>query len=331
MFSSAAIGIDLGTANTLVYIKNKGIILNEPSVIAINTTTKQVLAIGQKAKEMIGKTPPSITICHPLKDGVIADFDMASALLKEVLSVALKGRSGFKKPNVVICAPSGATSVERLAIQDAAKQCGAKEVYLIDEPIAAALGAELPVNEPTASAIVDLGGGTTEVGIISLGGIVTSNTAKLGGDRINNDIMHYMRKEYSILIGARTAEEIKTTIAYAPIEHAIVELAVTGRDLVTGLPRSIQLNSLQLQDCLSETFQAILEIIRRTLETCPPELAGDIVERGIVLTGGTALIHGLDEWLASELFIPVHLAPSPLESVAIGTGLSAENLHFLNK
>lgn len=331
MFSSAAIGIDLGTANTLVYVKNKGIIFNEPSVIAVNTATKKVIAIGHKAQAMIGKTPPAITVCHPLKDGVIADFDMATALLKEVLEMSFKGKGGFKKPNVIVCAPSGATSVERLAIQDAGKQCGAKEVFLIDESIAAAIGAELPVSEPTASAIVDLGGGTTEVGIISLGGIVTSNTIKLGGYRINEDIAQYLRKEFSILIGMRTAEEIKMTIAHAPIEHAIEEMQVTGRDLVTGLPRSVALNSLQLQDCLSETFQSILEIIRRTLETCPPELAGDIVERGIVLTGGTSLIKGLDEWLASELFIPVHRAPSPLESVVIGTGLSAESLHLLKK
>lgn len=331
MFSSAAIGIDLGTANTLVYVKNKGIILNEPTVIAVDTKTKQVIAIGHKAQAMIGKTPPAITVCHPLKDGVIADFDMTSALLKTVLDTAFKGKGGFKKPNVVICAPSGATSVERLAIQDAAKQCGAKEVFLIDEPIAAAIGAELPVSEPTASAIVDLGGGTIEVGIISLGGIVTANTIKLGGHRINDEIIQYLRKEYSILIGLRTAEEIKTTIAYAPIEHAVEELKVTGRDLVTGLPRSITINSFQLQDCLSETFQSIISVIRRTLETCPPELAGDIVERGIVLTGGTSLIKGLDEWLANELLIPVHRSPSPLESVAIGTGLSAESLHFLKK
>lgn len=329
MFSSSAIGIDLGTANTLVYIKNKGIILNEPSVIAVNTKTKQVLAIGNEAKAMIGKTPPSITVCHPLKDGVIADFDMTSALLKKVLELSLKGKSGFKKPSVVVCAPSGATSVERLAIQDAVKQCGAKEVFIIDEPIAAALGSELPVNEPTASAIVDLGGGTTEVGIISLGGVVTTNTLKVGGDRINNEIIHFLRKEFSILIGAKTAEEIKISIAHAPIEHAVVEMTVTGRDLVTGLPRSIELNSMQLHDCLSETFQSIIEVIRRTLESCPPELAGDIVERGIVLSGGTSLIQGLDEWLSNELFIPVYRAASPLESVAIGTGLSTETLQYL--
>lgn len=329
MFTSSALGIDLGTANTLVYVKNKGIILNEPSVVAVNTTTKQVIAIGHEAKAMIGKTPPNITVCHPLKDGVIADFDMATALLKTILDRVFKDKGRLKKPNIVICAPSGATSIERLAIQDAARQCGAKEVFLIDEPVAAAIGAELPVNEPTASAIVDLGGGTTEVGIISLGGIVTTATAKIGGDSINDDIIHYLRKEFNLLIGAKTAEEIKIEIGHAPIEHAVAQMTVTGRDLVTGLPRSITIDSMQLQDCLSETFQAILELIRRTLESCPPELAGDIVERGIVLAGGTSLLQGLDEWLANELFIPVYRAQSPLEAVAIGTGLSTETLHYL--
>lgn len=331
MFSSSSIGIDLGTANTLVYTKNKGIILNEPSIIAVKTKTKEVIAIGHEAKAMLGKTPASITVVSPLKDGVIADFDMTTQLLKFVLNKAFKGAGGFKKPNVVICTPSGATSVERLAIQDSVRQCGAREVFLIEESIAAAIGAELPVSDPTASAIVDLGGGTTEVGIISLGGVVCTNTIKIGGNRFNEEITHYLRKEHSILIGDRTAEEIKTTILNAPIEHAIMELQVTGRDVVTGLPRAITIDSLQLQDCLSESFLAILEVIRRTLEICPPELAGDIVERGIVLTGGTALIHGLDEWLSNELLIPVHLAPSPLESVVIGTGVSLETLHLLKK
>ncbi|MEG0381384.1 MAG: rod shape-determining protein, partial [Kurthia sp.] len=242
---------------------------------------------------------------------------------------AFKGIGGFKKPTVIVCAPSGATSVERLAIQDAVRQCGAREVHIIEESIAAAVGAELPVSEPTASAIVDLGGGTTEVGIISLGGVVCTNTIKVGGVRINEEIIHYLRKDHAILIGERTAEEIKQTIVHAPIEHAIMEIEITGRDVVSGLPRALTIDSIQLQDCLSESFMSILEVIRRTLEICPPELAGDIVERGVVLTGGTSLIHGLDTWLADELLIPVHLAPSPLESAVVGTGLALESLHLL--
>ncbi|MBM7700049.1 rod-share determining protein MreBH [Kurthia huakuii] len=331
MFSNTAIGIDLGTANTLVYTKSNGIIMNEPSVIAIDKYTKEVIAIGKEAQAMIGKTPPAIIVSRPLRDGVIADFDMTVAMLKTVLERAIKNGASFRKPNVVICAPSGATSVERLAIKDAAVQCGAKDVFLIDEPVAAAIGADLPIQEPIASVIVDIGGGTTEVGIISFGGIVTSNTLKIGGDRFNEEIVHFVRQKYSVLIGLPTAERLKKEIGYAPIEHTPEELTVSGRDIVRGLPHAVTISSTEIQQCLNESMLSILEMIRRSLENCPPELAGDIVEEGVVLTGGGSLLKGMTEWLRDVLLVPVHLAPSPLESVAIGTGRSIDSLDLVSK
>lgn len=332
MFSTTAIGIDLGTANTLVYTKNKGIIVNEPSIVAYDVNTNEIIAIGKEAKEMVGKTPLTIEVINPLKDGVIADFNMTTAMIKAMLEKASKKLgSSLRKPNVVVCTPSGATSVERLAIQDAVKQCGAKEVYLIDEPVAAAIGAELPVSDPIASVIVDIGGGTTEVGIISFGGIVTSNTMKLGGDHMNDEIIQFSRKKFNVLIGVPTAEKIKQEIGYALIEHPSETMEIRGRDIVTGLPKTITVTSLQIQDCLKESLLAILELIRKTLESCPPELSGDIVDRGIVLTGGGALLKGMTEWFAKELDVPVHLAAEPLESVAIGTGKALDTIHLLKK
>ncbi|MBK3495785.1 rod shape-determining protein [Viridibacillus sp. YIM B01967] len=332
MFSTTAIGIDLGTANTLVYTKNKGILFNEPSVIAVNTTTNEIIAIGTEAKAMIGKTPANIQAIRPLRDGVIADFDMTTEMIKVIMQKVAKVIGGsLRKPSVIVCTPSGATSVERLAIRDAVKHCGAKEVFLIEEPVAAAIGADLPVSEPIASVIVDIGGGTTEVGIISFGGVVTSNTMKLGGDRMNEEIIHFARKEYSVLIGERTAENIKKEIGYALIQHEKESMEVRGRDIVTGLPKTIILNSMEIQGCLKESLLSILEVIRRTLESCPPELSGDIVDRGIVLSGGGSLLKGMPEWLTNELLVPVTLAPSPLESVAIGTGRSLDTLNLLQK
>ncbi|MGX9135991.1 rod-share determining protein MreBH [Rummeliibacillus sp. JY-2-4R] len=332
MFSTTALGIDLGTANTLVYTKNKGIILNEPSVVAFNINTNEIIATGIQAKEMVGKTPMSIQTVRPLKDGVIADFNMTTAMIKALMDkAAQKMGSSLRKPNVVVCTPSGATSVERLAIQDAVKQCGAKEVYLIDEPVAAAIGAELPVSDPIASVIVDIGGGTTEVGIISFGGIVSSNTMKLGGDHMNEEIILFARKEFNVLIGEPTAETIKQEIGHALIEHPVETLEIRGRDIVTGLPVTMTVSSVQIQNCLKESLQAILELIRRTLESCPPELSGDIVDRGIVLTGGGSLLKGMTEWLTEELDVPVHLAPEPLESVAVGTGKALDTIHLLKK
>jgi rod shape-determining protein MreB len=332
MLSNSEIGIDLGTANILVYSKNKGIILNEPSVVAIDTETKSVLAVGAEAKNMIGKTPGKIVAVRPLKDGVIADFDVTTEMLKQVMRKASK-KLGFsiRKPTVVVCTPSGATSVERRAIQDAVRGSGAKSVTLIEEPVAAAIGADLPVGEPVANVIVDIGGGTTEVAIISYGGVVSCNTIRIGGDQMDEDIIQYVRKRYNLLIGERTAEQVKIEVGQALIEHDERTMEIRGRDLVTGLPKTIELTSLKIQEALKESLLHILETIRATLENCPPELSGDIVDRGVILTGGGSLLNGLQDWLSHEIVVPVHLAPNPLESVAIGTGRSLTVIDKLQK
>ncbi|EAE6401740.1 TPA_asm: MreB/Mrl family cell shape determining protein [Listeria monocytogenes] len=320
MFGTTTIGIDLGTANILVYSKEKGIILNEPSVVALNTNDGTVLAIGQEAKEMIGKTPTSISAVRPMKDGVIADFDLTSGLLREIMRRI--SVSGVRKPNVVVCTPTGATSVERRAISDAVKSTGARSVVLIEEPVAAAIGADLPVAEPVANVIVDIGGGTSEIAIISYGGVVSSTSIRTGGDHMDEEIIQYIRKNYNLLIGQTTAERIKMKLGYAPIEHVTQTADIRGRDLLTGLPKTIQVSSTEIQSALAETLQRILEAIRNTLELCPPELSGDIVDRGIILSGGGSLLQGFRDWLVEEIDVPVHMAPSPLESVAIGTGRS---------
>ncbi|PPA68866.1 rod-share determining protein MreBH [Jeotgalibacillus proteolyticus] len=332
MLSNAEIGIDLGTANILVYSKNKGIIMNEPSVVAIDVNTKKVLAVGHDAKNMIGKTPGNIVAVRPLKDGVIADFDVTTDMLKHIMGTIGK-KLGFslRKPSVVVCTPSGATSVERRAIHDAVKNSGAKNVHLIEEPVAAAIGADLPVGEPVANVIVDIGGGTTEVAIISYGGVVSCNTIRVAGDKMDEDIIQYIRKSYNLLIGERTAEQIKMEIGYAPIEHTSIEMDIRGRDLVTGLPKTISLTSTEVQVAIQESLLSVLEAIRATLENCPPELSGDIVDRGVILSGGGALLNGLQEWLSKEIVVPVHIAPNPLESVAIGTGKSLAVIHKLQK
>ncbi|EAE2397124.1 rod shape-determining protein [Listeria monocytogenes] len=320
MFGTTTIGIDLGTANILVYSKEKGIILNEPSVVALNTNDGTVLAIGQEAKEMIGKTPTSISAVRPMKDGVIADFDLTSGLLREIMRRI--SVSGVRKPNVVVCTPTGATSVERRAISDAVRSTGARSVVLIEEPVAAAIGADLPVAEPVANVIVDIGGGTSEIAIISYGGVVSSTSIRTGGDHMDEEIIQYIRKNYNLLIGQTTAERIKMELGYAPIEHVTQTADIRGRDLLTGLPKTIQVISTEIQSALAETLQRILEAIRNTLELCPPELSGDIVDRGIILSGGGSLLQGFRDWLVQEIDVPVHMAPSPLESVAIGTGRS---------
>jgi rod shape-determining protein MreB and related proteins len=332
MLSNIEIGIDLGTANTLVYSKNKGIVLNEPSVVAIDTDTKTVLAVGTDAKNMIGKTPGNIVAIRPLKDGVIADFDITTQMLKQIMKKAGK-KLGFsiRKPNVVVCTPSGSTSVERRAIHDAVKSCGAKNVHLIEEPVAAAIGADLPVDEPIANVIVDIGGGTTEVAIISFGGVVSCNSIRIGGDQLDEDIVQFVRKKYNLLIGERTAEKIKMEIGYGLIEHTRMSMDIRGRDLVTGLPKTVTLHSDEIQDAIRESLLHILEAIRATLEDSPPELSGDIVDQGVVLTGGGALLNGIQDWLSTEIVVPVHIAPNPLESVAIGTGRSLQVIHKLQK
>ncbi|EEO1866961.1 rod shape-determining protein, partial [Listeria monocytogenes] len=308
MFGTTTIGIDLGTANILVYSKEKGIILNEPSVVALNTNDGTVLAIGQEAKEMIGKTPTSISAVRPMKDGVIADFDLTSGLLREIMRRI--SVSGVRKPNVVVCTPTGATSVERRAISDAVRSTGARSVVLIEEPVAAAIGADLPVAEPVANVIVDIGGGTSEIAIISYGGVVSSTSIRTGGDHMDEEIIQYIRKNYNLLIGQTTAERIKMELGYAPIEHVTQTADIRGRDLLTGLPKTIQVSSTEIQSALAETLQRILEAIRNTLELCPPELSGDIVDRGIILSGGGSLLQGFRDWLVQEIDVPVHMAPS---------------------
>ncbi|WP_282171587.1 rod-share determining protein MreBH [Cytobacillus firmus] len=329
MINTSEIGIDLGTANILVYSKTKGIILNEPSVVAIDTETKKVLAVGKEAKEMIGKTPGRIVAIRPLKDGVIADYDTTTEMLRQVMRKASK-KVGFaiRKPNVVVCTPSGSTSVERRAIQDAVRNAGAKKVHLIEEPVAAAIGAGMPVDEPVANVVVDIGGGSTEVAIISFGGVVACHSIRIGGDRLDDDIIQHVRKEYNVLIGERTAEKIKMEIGYALVDHEEMTMEVRGRDLVTGLPKTIMLSSYEIRDAMREALLHILEAIRATLEDSPAELSGDIVDRGVILSGGGALLNGMQDWLSQEIVVPVHLAPNPLESVAVGTGIA---LKYIDK
>lgn len=332
MLSNAEIGIDLGTANILIYSKTKGIVLNEPSVVAIDINTKNVVAVGAEAKEMVGKTPQNIVPIRPLKDGVIADYDVTAQMLKEFLKkVSKKMGLSMRKPTVVVCTPSGSTSVERRAIHNAVTSYGAKHVHLIEEPVAAAIGADLPVDEPIANVVVDIGGGTSEVGIISFGGVVSCNSVRIGGDKMDEEIIQYIRKNYNILIGERTAENIKIDIGHANPEHKEDNMEVRGRDMVTGLPKTITVSSIEIHSALKESLDQILETIRSTLENCPPELSGDIVDRGIVLTGGGALLNGIQEWLAKEIIVPVHIAPNPLESVAIGTGRALKMINKLQK
>lgn len=329
MFSTPEIGIDLGTANILVYSKQKGIIFNEPSVVAINVKNRQVLAVGHDAKQMIGKTPSNVVAIRPLKNGVIADYDITTELLKVILKkTANQLGLSFRKPNVVVCTPSGSTSVEKRAIENAVKNAGGKSVFLIEEPVAAAIGSGLPVDEPIANVIVDIGGGTTEVAIISFGGVVSSNSIRIGGDQLDEDIIQYVRKNYNVLIGERTAEQIKMEIGYALIDHEPLSMEIRGRNLVTGLPKNITLQSTEIREAMKESLLHILEVIRHTLEDCPPELSGDIVDRGVILTGGGSLLNGMQEWISKEIFVPVHLADQPLEAVAIGTGKA---LNFLNR
>ena len=320
---SRAIGIDLGTANTLVHVRGRGILLREPSVIAISAETGKVLAVGEEAKRMLGRTPGSIVASRPLKDGVIADFDQTEQMLRGFIRKVHR-RNTFVHPTVVVGIPSGVTEVERRAVIDAAKKAGADDAYLVEEPMAAAIGAGLPVSEPTGSMIVDIGGGTTEVAVISLGGIVTSRSIRVAGDEIDEAIVAYVRKAYNLLIGDRTAEEAKIAIGSAyPLEEEL-SMEVRGRDLVSGLPRSAVITSVQLREAIRDPVNAIIESVKLTLETTPPELAADIMEKGIVLAGGGALLRGLDALLTAETMMPVHIAPDPLSCVVIGTGKALE-------
>ncbi len=320
------IGIDLGTANTLVFIKGKGIVIREPSVVAVDVRTDKVLAVGIEAKEMIGRTPGSIVAVRPLKDGVIADFNTTSEMLKAFISRAVK-MSGplFGKPRVLICIPSGVTEVERRAVKDSAIKAGAKYVKTIEEPKAAAIGAGLPVNEPTGSMVVDIGGGTSEVAVLSLNGIVTSRSVRVAGDDFDDAIIAYIKRKYNLLIGERTAEEIKIKIGSAYEYEGEGAIDVKGRNLMDGLPKNTEITAEEVREALSDPLNAILDSIRATLEKTPPELAADIIAHGITLTGGGALLRGLDTLIAEETRMPVHVAAHPLDCVVDGTGFCLEN------
>ncbi|MFK3939010.1 rod shape-determining protein [Alkalihalobacillus sp. NPDC078783] len=326
---SRDIGIDLGTANTLVYTKGKGIVLREPSVVALRTDTNSIEAVGNDAKNMIGRTPGNIVAIRPMRDGVIADFDTTATMLKYFIRQAQKNRSVFtRKPSVMVCVPSGITAVEKRAVEDATKQAGAKEAYTLEEPFAAAIGADLPVWEPTGSMVVDIGGGTTEVAIISLGGIVTSQSIRVAGDEMDDAIIQYVKKTYSLMIGERTAETLKLEIGSANSPEEVIEMDIRGRDLVSGLPKTITVTGEEISKALADTVSTIVEAVKNTLEQSPPELAADIMDRGIVLTGGGALLRNLDRVLSDETNMPVIVAEDPLDCVAIGTGRALENLHL---
>lgn len=325
---SKDLGIDLGTANTLVYVKGKGVVIQEPSVVAVDADSKAILAVGNEAKQMIGRTPGNIRAIRPMKDGVIADFDVTQSMLKYFITRA-QPRANILHPRVVIAVPSGITGVERRAVIEAAQQAGARDAIPIEEPFAAAIGADLPVEEPTGNMVVDIGGGTTEVAIISLGGIVTSRSVRVAGDEMDEAIVAYVKRTYNMMIGERTAEEVKIHMGSAT-EPGEAVYDVRGRDLVTGLPRTLRLKATEVQKALSEPVSAIVEAIKLTLERTPPELAADIMDRGIVLTGGGALLRNLDRLLMEETGMPVHVGEDPLRCVVKGTGRCLEDSAYLD-
>jgi rod shape-determining protein MreB len=322
--------VDLGTANTLVYVRGRGVLLNEPSVVALNTQTHEILAVGSDAKQMIGRTPESISAVRPLKDGVIADFEITEQMLRFFIQ-RVHRRKFFVKPRIVVCVPSGITAVEQRAVKEAGYQAGARRVYIIEEPMAAAIGAGLPVHEPTGNMIVDIGGGTTEVAVISLGGIVASQSIRTAGDNLDLAIIGWMKKEHSLMLGERTAEEMKLTIGSAFPMAREPEAEIRGRDLITGMPKTVTISAPEVRQAIEEPLHAILDSVRTTLDRTPPELAGDIMDRGVVLTGGGALLRGLDERLRHETGMPVHVAPEPLDSVAFGAGKCVEEFEALRQ
>ena len=324
------LGIDLGTANSLVYVKDRGIVLREPSVVAIQTGTNRVLAVGEEAKRMLGRTPGNITAIRPMKDGVIADFEITEAMLRYFIRKVQNNRI-MVRPRIIISVPSGITEVEKRAVKDSATHAGAREVYLIEEPMAAAIGVGLPVQDPAGNMIVDIGGGTTEVALISLAGIVFSRSVRVGGDEMDEAIIQYMKRVYNLMIGERSAEQIKISVgsAYPLPEETSIE--VKGRDLVAGLPKTLTLTSEEVREALHEPVMTIIEAIRFTLERCPPELAADLVDRGIVVAGGGALLRGIDKLVTEQTGLPVHVAEDPLSAVAAGTGMVLHELKFLRK
>lgn len=324
------IGIDLGTANTLAYVRDRGIVIREPSVVAIQAGTNRVLAVGEEAKKMLGRTPGNIVAIRPLKAGVIADFEITEAMLRYFIR-KVHNRRMWVRPRVIVAVPSGITEVEKRAVKDSATHAGAREVYLIEEPMAAAIGVGLPVQEPAGNMIVDIGGGTTEVALISLAGIVLSRSVRVGGDEMDEAIVQYMKRVYNLMIGERTAEEIKIAIGSAYPTGEETSMEVKGRDLVAGLPKTLTITSEEVRDALQEPISAIVEAIRITLERCPPELSADLVDRGLVLAGGGALLRGVDKLIAEQTGLPVHVAEDPLSAVAEGTGVVLHELNFLRK
>jgi rod shape-determining protein MreB len=329
-FIGRDMAVDLGTANTLVYVRGRGIVLNEPSVVAVNQDTGGILAVGIEAKKMIGRTPGNIVAIRPLKDGVIADFDTTERMLRYFIQKVHK-RSYLAKPRIVVCVPSGITGVEQRAVKDAGYAAGARKVYIIEEPMAAAIGAGLPIHEPTGNMVVDIGGGTTEVAVISLGGIVTALSIRVGGDELDQSIINWVKREYSLLLGERTAEEIKMAIGSAYQLANEYDAEIRGRDLATGLPKTITVTAAEIRKALEEPVNAIVNAVKGTLDKCPPELSSDLMDRGIVLTGGGALLKGLDERLRRETGMPIHIADRPLDAVVEGSGKCIEEFEALEK
>ena len=324
------IGIDLGTANVLIYIKGQGIVLNEPSIVAIDSDTKKILAVGSQAREMLGRTPGKVQAIRPLKDGVIADFEVTEMMLNSFIR-KVNGKSFLSRPRILICCPSNITQVEKNAIKEAAERTGARKVFLEEEPKIAAIGAGLDISKPSGNMVIDIGGGTTDIAILSLGDIVTSESIKIAGNTFDNDIIKYIKEKYKLLIGDRTAEEIKLEIGSVFPEDKNEKMDVKGRDLVTGLPHTITICSEEVEEALRESVYTIIHAAKNVLEQTPPELAADIIDKGIVITGGGALIHGFEELLSHELKVPVFIAETPLTCVVEGTGILLENIHLLEK
>ena len=328
MFSKD-IGIDLGTANVLIYIKGQGIVLDEPSVVAIDSETKKVVAVGRDARDMLGRTPGKVQAIRPMKDGVIADFEVTDIMLNHFIK-KVNGRSFFSRPRILICCPSNITQVEKNAIKEAAERTGARKVFLEEEPKVAAVGAGLDISKPSGNMVIDIGGGTTDIAILSMGGIVTSASIKVAGNVFDNDIIKYIKEKYKLLVGERTAEDIKIKIGSVFKDNLKEKMEVKGRDLVTGLPHSVTISSNEIVDALKESMYKIINQAKYVLEDTPPELASDIIDKGIVLTGGGAMVNGLDKLLNEELKVPVYLADSPLTCVVEGTGVLLENVHLID-
>jgi rod shape-determining protein MreB len=324
------IGIDLGTANVLVYVKGKGVVIQEPSVVAVSEDNR-IVAVGEEAREMIGRTPGSITAIRPMKDGVIADYVITEAMLRYFIGRATKGSFSLTKPEVMISVPAGVTSVEKRAVRDAALKAGAREAYLIEEPLAAAIGASVPISSPSGNMIIDIGGGTSEIAVISLGGIVVSQSLRIGGNRFDESIASYIRKKYNLMVGERTAEEVKIQIGTAiPLEREL-QMDVRGRDLIAGLPRTIPITSSEVMEAIELPLQAVVTAVRQVLEQTPPELSSDIIDKGMVMSGGGSLLRNFDRLLTQVTGVPCHVAENPLNCVAMGTGLALEHFDFFKK